>query len=147
MRTRQTEFGGHGHTVPEWVQILVGGGFLKDTSWCNDAMPSFDVVNGGDEEAGVRLCVDHLKPEERECGKTVPRFMIFTGDLGDVPEYHGDDQQEISDCLLISDRDDNSKTYHVRLVGADKKIVAGMATEAEAMEWIREFVKTNSKEV
>ena len=74
--------------------------------------------------------------------------MVTIDDIGDDNiAYAGDDQQAVADILFKTDYDPISKTYHVRLIGGERKVKHGFKTEAEAMEWIPQFIKFNSKEV
>jgi hypothetical protein len=145
MRGLKEEFGGHGYTVPQWVQILVKGGFLKDTSWHNDVCPSFEVDEG--EEAGVRLWIDHIELSQREC--ETPRFVMDIFDIGDIesPAYAGDDVQQVVDILFKTDYDLATEKYYVRLIGADKKVAEGFDDETFSLMWIDNFIEDNSKEV
>lgn len=62
---------------------------LQDTSWGNDACPSFAFVDADwDHDDPARLWVEHPQPSRRELGG--PRFVVTTGPDCDTA-YAGDD--------------------------------------------------------
>ena len=63
----------------------------EDTSWHNDACPSWTV-------GGLHIFVDHDEPSKRECGSDSKRFTVCDSDDGDVV-VHTDDWQEVLACL------------------------------------------------
>lgn len=145
MYKRQEEFGMYGYTVPHWVQILVDRGILHDTSWHNDTMPTFEP---DEENSGVRLWIDHVNPDEREC--QTARFGLTIADMcGDNSEtaYEGDDAGILSEVLFKTDYDPMTTFYYVRLIGGTKKIETGFDDEVSAIMWIADFIKRNVREV
>ncbi len=147
MYKMKQEFGGYGHTVPRWVAILVEKEILHDTSWHNDVCPSFEP---DEEDSGVRLWVDHITAEEREC--PTMRFCITIEDLkgGEAEDEDAcvtDDALILSEVLFKTDYDTATGKYYVRLIGGTKKIETGFNDEVSAMLWIVDFIKTNMVEV
>ena len=146
-RDYKSEFGQHGYTVPEWVLELVNRGALRDTSWSNDAMPTFETT----EDTGLRLWVDHRYQKEREFPEYNGRFTITT-DEDETTEYNGDDPVETVQALLQSDYDEGRASspgaYYVRVKGGDKRSWSPtFQSEAGAQRWIDELPKRMSREV
>lgn len=71
------------YAVPRKVELLVLDGKLEDTSWHNDAAPSFEREVGGWD---VRLWVEHPDADQREvAGK---RFLVCASPHGECEPCH-----------------------------------------------------------
>lgn len=97
--TWKTEFSLN-YAVPAEIEDLVSEGVLEDTSWHNDAAPSFRIVESGPDgrEDTCYLFVEHPDPTKRELYG--PRYRVFyrgsddtaleTESLKEVLEYIND---------------------------------------------------------
>ena len=92
MNTYKTEFPPEFHAIPEFV---TGDPRWIDTSWHNDAAPSFELEAPG---VHLRLWVHPENPADREM--LVPRFGLFLvvdpeSSADDFGLWAGDDEQTL----------------------------------------------------
>ena len=87
------------YEIPKFIQFLVSKKILEDSSWHNDAMPSFGVFSGAGENS-VQLWVDHPFMSRREMG--MKRFAVTTTKGGDQEEagFATDDLDEALEHLF-----------------------------------------------
>lgn len=84
------------YAVPPEIEALVtraqGSGLVTDTSWHNNACPSFGIVDAGGD--GVELWVEHPDPKMRECSNT--RYFVVDIREGFMEEtaFNTDDVNE-----------------------------------------------------
>lgn len=88
-RTWITEFGAD-YAIPEEIEQLVTDGLACDSSWHNDAMPSFEYIHEFKtdinyahklEDLTLRMFVDHEQPEQRERPEE-QRYYIYIAQDG-----------------------------------------------------------------
>jgi hypothetical protein len=74
------------YAVPREITDLVAQGKLIDTSWGNDAAPSFETL-----DSNWRLWVDHPDPRMREMGSDQPRYQVSLNNVHNTELCECDD--------------------------------------------------------
>jgi len=92
IRTWVTEFGSE-YNVPEGIQMLAAQGMIQDTSWHNDASPSFELEVRGKR---FRVWVEHEDPQMREDPDSV-RYLAMV---------QTDEEGQEHDLMLETERTD-----------------------------------------
>lgn len=125
---------GKGYDVPSVIDHLVSRKVLVDSSWHNDAAPSFMIVDPKREDYGLRIWVDHPLNSMREV-RGMSRFMLQDGPFGSEPDYEleSDDLEEILIKLFERAGDDRYARTAIRK--------QGWFVEGEPDETMKEFIQ------
>lgn len=123
-RSIKTEFPHFPPIEPQIAEILIEFGLSDDTSWHNEACPSFQSRDGA-----WRLWIDHPEPAQRETPE-MKRFSLapvdqdgfqLVGD-GSAPEYVCETVEELREALRAwkaRQAEIQSRTGEVRVVATD----------------------------
>ena len=147
------EFGSE-YAVPNEVQALVDSGVIEDTSWHNDACPTFEAYN--EHGYRLRMGVDCPDAEQREFPDAA-RFNVWLYDEDDNEEYpySGDNLQDallailktLGNLALRFEDDATDPDPDYTAINKFGNIAEQLMSSASAEKWNRYCLKATTAEI